>query len=255
MTVIEILAIIGALSWTYPLIMWLDRRFTRTKMEIINHKEFQIGYTSFGPILNIDLALSASKSDAFVKDISITLKHESNQTEIFKWEWFEENLMEFEIPDSGGIVPYKKNQKAIALKVLTNTLAERRIGFQKPLYHNGYSEQYQKTFEIYQNYISKNVDVNELKAAKEYIDFENFFKNNFIWKVGKYTGTLTCKVANSKKSFKKDIEFYLTNIDIRKLEANVILCLDTLENHFINDNPDFNVNWNWVKSIDTKNAT
>lgn len=257
MTITDVLAIIGALAWIYPLIIWLDKRFTKTELEIINHKELQIGYTSYGPIINIDIALSASKEDAFVKEISIELRHESNQIENFKWEWFEENLMEIEIPDAGGIVPYKKNQKAVALKVLTNTLSEKKVGFQKPIFHENNSAQYQRTFEIYQNIITKNGDINELTLSKEYNDFEHFLRNNFIWKVGKYSGTITCIVANNKKTFTKDIEFYLTSLDVRKLENNIQLCLQTLNNHFINRDPDFKVFWNWANPIDTKrnNAT
>ena len=123
----DILAIIGALSWSYPLVTWLDKRLTKTQLEVLNHKQLQIGYTSFGPIINIDLAFSAAKEDAFVKEVTIILKHESHQTENFKWEWFEENLMEVQMPDTGGIVPYKKSQKAIALKVITNTLTEKKV--------------------------------------------------------------------------------------------------------------------------------
>lgn len=252
MTVTDILAIIGALSWIYPLVIWLDKRLTKTELEIINHKELQVGFTYYGPIINIDMALSASKEDAFVKEISIQLKHESNQIENFKWEWFEENLMEIEIPDIGGIVPYKKNQKAVALKVLTNTLSEKRIGFQKPLFHEQYSAQYQKTFEIYQNLITKNGDVNELVKSKEYNDFEHFLRNSFIWKVGKYTGTISCTVANNKSKFTKEIEFYMTNLDIRKLENNIQLCLETLNNHFINQDPNYKAFWNWSNPLDVK---
>lgn len=252
MTLTDFLAIIGALSWLYPLIMWLDKRLTKTQLEIINHKQLQIGYSSFGPIINIDLAFSATKEDAFVKEISIILKHESNQTENFKWEWFEENLMEIQMPDTGGIVPYKKNQKAVALKVLTNTLTEKKVGFQKPVFHDHYSEQYQKTFEINQNIISKGGNINELRRSKEYNDFENLLRNNFIWKVGKYQGLITCKVANNKDTFNREIEFFLTSLDIRKLENNIQLCLDTLENHFIIQNPEFNVFWNWANPLDTK---
>jgi len=257
MTVTDILAIIGASSWIYPLIVWLDKRLTKTQLEVINHKQLSIGYTFFGPIMNIDLAFSATKDDAFVKEVLITLTHESNQTEIFKWEWFEEKLMEIQMPDSGGIVPYKKSQKAIALKVLTNTLTEKKVGFQKPKFHDMYSDQYQKTFEIFQNIITKKGNINELKLSKEYNDFENFLRNNFIWKVGKYSGIINCKVANNKEVFNKEIEFYLTNSDIRKLEKNIQFCLDTLENHFISQDSNYIANWNWSEPIDTKknNAT
>lgn len=253
-TITDILAIIGALSWAYPLIIWLDKRFTKTHLEIINHKQLQIGYTSFGPIINIDLAFSATKDDAFVKEVGIVLRHESNQTENFKWEWFEENLMEIQMPDTGGILPYKKNQKAVALKVLTNTLAEKKVGFQKPIFHDQYSDQYQNTFEIYQSIVSKGGDISEIKRSKEYNAFEHFLRNNFIWKAGKYNGVIISKVANNKDTFKREIEFYLTSLDIRKLESNIQLCLDTLENTFVTQNQEFSVYWNWANPVDIKKS-
>jgi len=245
----EILAVIGALSWIYPLVVWLNKKFIKTELEIISHKTIEIGYTYYGPIINIDLAFSASKDDAFIKAITIELNHESHQAENFKWEWFEEKLMEMMVPE-GGIVPYKRNQKAIALKVLTSTLVEKKIGFHKPLFAKAYSENYNSVFQIYQNLINKNISPDELIKSNEYNSFENLFKNNFTWKVGRYTGIVTCVVANRGKKFTKKIEFILTNADIRKLEGNISKSIVLIGRHFgisTLDEPQ----WDWAYPTDT----
>lgn len=252
MELFEILAIIGALSWLYPLILWIYKKFSKTELSILNHQEIEIGYTTFGPIINLNLAFSAEKEDAFIKSISVDLTHESSQKENFLWEWFEERLMEIELPDAGGIMPYKKNQKAIALKAFTDSVIEKKIGFQSPTYKSKYNDQYQKTLETYQNLESVG-KLENIEASKEYKDFEHLLKNSFPWKVGKYKGVITAKVANREKVFTKEIEFVLSNIDVRKLENNIDLTILTLENHFIQANPNFLVTWNWVNPLDLKN--
>ncbi|MEO2081475.1 MAG: hypothetical protein ABGW88_08095 [Leeuwenhoekiella sp.] len=128
MEIYKILAILGALAWTYPLVIWISNLFTKTKLEVINHKQLDIGYTTNGPIINIDLAFSAIDKDAFIRAVSIKLEHENKENIELQWEWFEEVLLEMDIPDS-GIVPYRKNQKAIAIKVPVETLIEKKSVF------------------------------------------------------------------------------------------------------------------------------
>jgi hypothetical protein len=221
-------------------------------LEIITHKVIEIGYTFFGPIINLDFAFSATKDDAFIKNITVELNHESKQIEQFKWEWFEEKLMEMEFPEA-GIVPYKRNQKAIALKVLTSTLVEKKIGLRKPSFAKIYSISYDEVFEVYQNLISKDVSMNELVKTKEYNNFENIFKNNFSWKIGKYTGTITCTVANRSKSFSKNFEFFLTNADIRKLEGNIQKSISLIGRHFGVSQSNEKTIWEWVYPKDVIN--
>jgi hypothetical protein len=252
MGLFEVLAIIGALSWVYPLILWIEKKFRKTELRILSHQEIEIGYTTHGPIINLNLAFSAEKDDAFIERIIVELTHESSQKETFHWEWFEERLMEIELPESGGIMPYKRNQKAIALKAFTDSVIEKKIGFQSPVFKAKYLEQYQKTLEICQN-LESTGNIENIRASKEYNDFEHLLKNSFSWKVGRYRGIVIAKVANRDKVFTKEIEFVLSNLDLRKLENNVNLTIATLENHFIGRNPSFIVSWNWVTPLDLKN--
>lgn len=125
MEIYEVLAILGALAWIYPLAIWIQNILKKTKLEIINHNQLEIGYTINGPIINIDLAFSAIDKDAFIRKVTIMLEHENRENILLHWEWFEEVLYVMDLPDS-AIVPYRKNQKAIAIKVPRETLIEKR---------------------------------------------------------------------------------------------------------------------------------
>lgn len=112
---------------------------------------------------------------------------------------------------------------------------------------------YQKLFEVSQNLRNKDIDIAELRKTNEYNEFENFFKNNFNWKIGKYTGTISCIVANRSKVFKQSFEFYLSNAEIRLLESNKQICIEILDNHFIRNDPEFKPFWQWAYPSDISN--
>lgn len=249
MDLFEILAIIGALAWVYPLAIWIKNLLTKTEVEIINHKDLEIGFTFYGPIINLNLAFSAERKDAFIKNVQLTIAHEQNETSVFHWEWFEEVLLEMDIPES-GIVPYRKNQKAIAIKVPTEMLIEKKVGFQSKKYKEEFSKLYSSTNETIMNLTSNGNDHTQIRTSKEYNDFNDLFKKHFPWKVGQYHGTIEVFVASRKKTFKQIFIFEMTRLDLKTIEQNLSTCKQSLENHFITLNPNYKAEWKWANLRD-----
>ena len=249
MEIYKILSILGALAWVYPLAIWIRILLTKTKLEIINHKQLEIGYTTNGPIVNIDLAFSAIDTDAFIKKVSIKLEHENKENIKLQWEWFEEILYEMDIPDS-GIVPYRKNQKAIAIKVPKETLIEKKIGFQSKTFKSGYFNLYSNTNQKQINISENQQDLQQLKTSNEYNEFLNLFKDHFPWKKGKYVGLIDVEIAERNKTFTQNFSFELTTLDIKNLETNIITCQKLVELHFVTPDPDFKTIWKWANPFD-----
>lgn len=249
MNLFDVLAIIGALAWVYPFALWIKNLLIKTEVEVLNHKELEIGFTFYGPIVNLNLAFSAKNKDAFIKNVQLTLTHEKNETHLFHWEWFEEVLLEMDIPES-GIVPYKKNQKAIAIKVPTEMLIEKKVGFQNKKFKEEYSKLYSATNETFINLTSNGSEHNQIKSTKEFNDFNDLFKNHFPWKVGKYNGNIEIFVANRKKTFNQTFSFEMSRLDVKTLEQNLTTCKQSLENRFVLLDPNFKVEWKWANLLD-----
>lgn len=249
MNTFEILAIFGALAWIYPLVIWIRNIMTKTELEILNHKQLEIGFTSNGPIVNIDAAFSSTNKDAFIKKVNVHLEHENKENLDLTWEWFEEVLLEMDIPDS-GIVPYRKNQKAIAIKVPTGTLIEKKIGFHSQKFKTEYSKIFSVTNQKQINITTNQQNVEQLKTANEYNDFLNLFKKHFPWKMGKYQGEINVEIAERKKIFSQEFTFELTTLDIHNLESNITTCKKLVEIHFITPDPDYQINWKWANPFD-----
>lgn len=245
----EILAILGALAWTYPLAIWIQKLLTKTKVEILNHKQLEIGFTTNGPIVNIDLAFSATNKDAFIKKVAIELTHESNEKIELLWEWFEEELLEMDIPES-GTVPYRKNQKAIALKVPIETLIEKKVGFHSPSFKSDYSKLFSSVNQKQINIISNDQDIAQLKTSDDYNNFIDTFKKHFPWKMGRYTGTISVEVSQRTKLFQQNFSFELTALDIKNMEQNIATCQKLVELHFVAPDPDFTTSWKWANPFD-----
>lgn len=81
----EIVAIIGAAAWIYPFAVRIIKLLTKTELEVINHRQVEIGYSFCGPILNINLAFSAENKDGgrqkgriFVIDKACSAEHSTH---------------------------------------------------------------------------------------------------------------------------------------------------------------------------------
>lgn len=249
MEIYKILAILGALAWIYPLGLSIRSLLTKTKLEIIHHKQLEIGYTINGPIINVDLAFSAIDKDAFIKMVSVKLEHQNKENIELQWEWFEEVLLEMDLPDS-GIVPYKKNQKAIAIKVPIETLIEKKIGFQSKKFKLEYSKFYSETNQKQINISENQLDLQQLKTTNEYNNFLNLFKDHFPWKKGKYEGLIEVQISERKKVFTQNFSFELTTLDIKNLETNISTSQELVKLHFVSPDPEFKIIWKWANPFD-----
>ena len=57
----EVLAILGASAWLPQLVVFISKKFSKPKLTIIPDKDVEIGFTSLGPIFNIQIAFLAEK--------------------------------------------------------------------------------------------------------------------------------------------------------------------------------------------------
>lgn len=56
MTFYDFLAVLGALAWLPFIIQMIREKLKKPKLKIIPDKQIEIGYTTLGPIFNINIA-------------------------------------------------------------------------------------------------------------------------------------------------------------------------------------------------------
>jgi hypothetical protein len=240
----EIAAIVGAAAW----LPQLYRFFVRPKVEVIPHPEVEVGYSSFGPILNVRFAISASRKDAVVEKMQVRVRHERGQTTDLTWVTLNETLSMWRTL-SGEAAEQTKSQPAIALKVSSAALVEKLIGFQdvsyleeKRLLENAVLDRWNRLRrtgeEAYQEQTVRSDEFSALVA---------FFGNRFPWQEGSYDATVTAVVAGLKKPVTERFTFRLTENDIERLKANVSTT-ETYYRELVREIPADQqtwVSWNW----------
>jgi hypothetical protein len=252
MTIFEGAAVLGALAWIPYLLKLIKDWVTRPEIRMIGQRTAEIGYTTFGPILNLRIAFPVRHRDIVISSIKIRLRHESGEEKILSWQGIVQRLFQMQTPEVGPI-PLEKELSALAIKLSEKEVEERLIRFQENDYHTNK--------EIYESKAAKKLTYlkgkgeytpDEFLQSEEMKDVYSFIKHWFNWKQGKYT--VTFEVESPEKFVLKDnvYEFSLNPLNIELLEANKELIPLAFEDQLkigIEGYQSHKINWNWVNPV------
>lgn len=245
LNIIEWLAFIGAFAWLPPIFQWIKNYLKKPKLTIVSGKYFDVGFTTFGPIINMSLAFLSENKKALINKVELELVHENNDTQKFSWVWFEEVLYTIDIPD-GIPLDTKRHQNAIAIKVGLDDLVEKKVGFQQNSFKIEYDKQFKQLKEEQRDYIQLNKPPVDLKATQSYRALHDLFSNSFFWKIGTYDVKINAFILENNKKVTHEFKFNLTNLDIKLLQSNISSCHTLLEKYFVDNNITDIKPWDWV---------
>ena len=124
MTSAEIIAYIGAAAWLPQIGKWIYNSVAKSKLKIVSAPTVEIGYSTFGPIVNLTVAISVECRDALIEKITLKATHKKGEERHLTWKWL--NGKQHQIQSAtDAIAEVSKNQPAVALKVSTLSLAEK----------------------------------------------------------------------------------------------------------------------------------
>src|SRR3569833_369141 len=222
-TWVQIIAVIGACAWLPPINQLLINIFKRPKLTIFPHRTFELGYTTNGPIINLSIALSAENTECLVTNVEIELEGPNRAQYNLAWQWIEEKLYEIDYSEL-GTTPVRKQQNAIAIKVLKENLVEKTIGFHEISFKSSYDQSFRSTTQHYELLVGNNQDTNSLRASNEYDTFRNLLENSLIWHEGTYKAKIKVNVLNIPQPYVKKFEFSLTAREIQRFFVFFVFC-------------------------------
>jgi hypothetical protein len=252
-TAMDWVAIIGAAAWTPQIITWLYRFFSKPKISLHLHPQSEIGYTIFGPIFNVTLAILSEKKDATLNKISVLIKHENGASYAFDWTGLSEDLSEIQNP-LGPTLSIKKTFLPLVVRVLHTGVAQVFVRFQCESFKAKYKEVFNLALEKFQllkrsGKLKTEQDIDALITEKEFDDIIKLLNAEFIWRSGNYTIVFEFK-SPSKFAYKKEeYTFNLSQDDIDDLKSNINkIKLDIIQNAKKEIFPDFEseaITWTW----------
>lgn len=220
-TITEIVAYIGAAAWVPQIAYLIYKASITSKVLIVPDDEVSIGFTRFGPIFNLNLAVSTKRKDIIINQIGVKISHEDGSKYTFVWKGMTETISEI-TNQTGDKAIVEKDQPAIALKVATLSLSEKFVRFQELKFHQGFHEVYNR-FEaqfLYLKTEDPNFIANSLKC-KEFQDLLEYHKSRFWWKKGVYKVEFTIESPDKYSLVKQEFKFTLKQYDVDRLNENI----------------------------------
>jgi len=247
MTLIDFAAILGALAWIPPIAVGLYRILTRPLVEIITQQSIEVGFTNFGPIINVRLAFSAYRREITVADVQIELRHEAGDKRVLTWHGIVQPLSRLSTP--AGTAYSEKEQSVLAIKLNTRDIDERMIRFQDPVFHKGKKELIEKILKKI-TFLKEtgNLSIETIAKSQEELDLISFNKQFFNWKSGTYHFQFALKSANGFVLKNFSYEFQLSSTDIELLESNKTLLEEAYKDELLQGTPNYSspiLPWRW----------
>ena len=244
MTAFDWAAIIGAAAWVPQIIGWLYQAFTGPRLRVIPSEAPEIGYTSYGPIFNLTCAISVSRKDAIIERLVARLRHERGQVIELHWSTLDEALSQ--VRGADGFAEVSKHQAAIALKVSTLLLTEKKIGIQDPTFFSD-AQQFLMEFHAHLNQVRRvNGNLNEVLLSRQFRDLVAYGMERFPWQQGRYTVELEFRMVGLRRPTIERLSFVLTQAQIETLHQNLELLRDVLAEIILPPPAPVIHQWFWV---------
>ncbi len=244
----EIAGYIGAAAWAPQIASWLYSRFANPTVRLIPQATVELGYTTYGPIFNVRLAMSTQRKDAVVERISVSLQHEHGEQHELVWTGLRETFSE--ITDTqGNRQVVERDQPAIALKLSPTILVEKFVRFQEPSFHEAHRPLVEALAAEDSRLKSAGDDYREKTlASRELFTLLEFYRARFWWKPGQYTIRFGIRSPDHAKLAKVAYIFRLPQFEVEAMSKNLDLFKAALTNITMSDVPDYKpvpVEWAW----------
>ncbi len=261
MNYIEIAAYLGAAAWLPPAFQ-LFRNIT-TKPHVLLFPETiayaGIGYTTYGPIVNLNLSLLSKHKDCLIRNIKLILRHQSGTLNELDWRG---GITEtaFHTTNLRGLKEntFEKEYKPIAHYLEKNKLLERAIRFRDKGFEQRKRGLTATAKKALQTKISQFIDsesglsdtqINELVKLEQVQELIEFYKNYSFWQEGAYMLSFTIESEESTNFQKESFDFTVDSSSIKLLNNNKPHCETDVINEIryaTQKEPDCtNPSWNW----------
>lgn len=219
-TATKIAAFVGAASWVPQIVKWIYKWWVKPEITVVADEKAEVGYTSFGPIINIHLGVANRKKDVVIDYIGIKVRHEDGDTHTLSWAGMQESLMEGR--DISGVQQsFEREHKPIAVPLADRGYTQLFFRFQEEKFKESFNDIERKALDrlSFLEKSSQNFE-EDFRKSEDFHNMKRFFESWFWWKKGEYSLAVEVRAQSSIRLNHKDIKFRLDESDIEELRKN-----------------------------------
>lgn len=249
MTLIDVVAVVGALAWIPPIFVALRSWLTKPRIRVITQPTPEIGFTSLGPILNLRIALTVAHKDIVITGIRLLLTHESGEQMSFSWRGIVQRMGTMNYPQIGAI-PFEKESNVLAMKVSQKDVEERFIRFQSLDFLRGKAGREAVSLKRMAYLQQSNAfAADTFLRSQEMADVYSYTRQFFSWKPGTYRLRVLLESPDAFNVLDDEYTFALSPLEAQNLAGN----LKNIEQYYSNEllppkegHQMEQITWRWV---------
>lgn len=220
-----VIAIVGAAAWIPQLIKW----FKRTSLELLTASTIRIGFTTFGPFVQLPVSISSQNQDVIVTNMTVRIRHQSQEERVFSWTHITEPLMHIQVP-TGESVPFNRQQSVLAVKVIQEALTEKIVVFGDTRFIATMQKAINTARDHFNYLKDQGEEVKDMFHSKEFIQAERLSTENMFWREGAYSVEVKVLGKELRSPHRETFDLTLTRSEVDDLHANLALVKENLNN-------------------------
>jgi hypothetical protein len=238
----NVLAVAGAANWLVPFLA----KLARPNVRIVPAGNVEIGFTSYGPILNLTAALKTSRRDALVTGMSAILRHENRQETRFTCTAVQEQTGAAQAEGSPAVL-YHRNSSTVVIGLSMRSVVEKKFFCTSEHHLQGYSPLAEKVDQLRSRLIVSSPDswLPQVKMSAEYEAVSSFIRNEFIWTPGRYSCVAMLRVEELRDPVELSFGFSLSQFDVDNLRLNIGM-LDSEFEQMLEKGSPTKTSWRWT---------
>lgn len=247
MDLIDFIAIVGALAWTPHIIVLVRNWWLKPEIAIITGPSPEIGFTSYGPIFNLNIAFTVKHKDIVVSGLKVKIKHEDGEEKVFEWQGIKQEILKTYQAD-GSNIPHRREHSVLAIKLNQQQIEERFIQLQETAFHVDKDPLLQKCIKK-AAFLSKKgpIDPKSFVECQEMNELIEFSELSCIWKTGNYSIAIDLESPDIFSLKSNKYRFELNSHEVASLEANKeAIKLDYINMGGAPEKDEKAAIWNWV---------
>lgn len=215
-----IASLIGAAAWI-PSLLALVRRIASKPMLTVTPAQYcEVGFTELGPIINLQVAITADNQNILVKGARLNVVHETGHVLAFSWHEVAEVKGQMIVP---GLPrqPVVHESSAIALKVLTSDFRDVVLRFRLEDYSHGLRNHDEEFLKEQRRLVNNGqYKADSFFVSKQVQDMLAFMKSKMVWRSGRYQASFVFSTHNNAKVDADVLSFFLSDDDVLLMQAN-----------------------------------
>src|ERR1035437_1754066 len=223
MTPAEIAGYIGAAAWLPIIISWLYKLIVKPHVMIIPDEYPEIGFTTFGPIVNVRMAITTARKPVVLDSIDLKLTHQDGESRVFHWSGMNEQVSQI-VDAAGNRQTVEKETNPIAFLIGIESVLVKFVRFQDRSFKQEMLPMLDALAEkVHFGLRQKNYSHVTLKASNEFDNVKRGWARHFPWKTGTYTASFSVSSPSRLKLTQIKLQFQLNDTDIEILRRNLTI--------------------------------